>query len=709
MTSKNSFWADIRENNKRRIWLWLVSWLFWFFYYPVGMLMLMSRKKLHNLIDELPPDEAVQRLLEAANEWISFRGVLYVIVTAAAVLIAIQGFSYLYKRQKVDFYHSVPVKKSRRFTVIYLNGVFIFFVPYAVNLLAAMAIAGVNGALDRKSVAAAVFSLLVSAVLFLGTYALTIVAVMMTGNLVITVFAAGIFMGYELAVRMLLIAYRMTFYRYYCGESVEEPLFLTAPVFQVLWFEAGEREIWSDHLERLFVAILLAVVYTGIAWFCYKKRPAEAAGKAMAFPKTKAVIKILLVVPFALGTALLVMDLIGDMPYAMMIFGMVLAVVLGSGVIEVIYEMDIRAALGKKYQMLISGAAVAVIFLIYCFDLTGFDKWVPDPEKLEDTVVMFRDDKYRKSYYDENLDYAYAVDYFLSKDGVTDTEAICALSGKKQEGGPIWCTMAYRMKNGKVIWREFAVDSGEEELLNRIMGSREYREAVCQLYDDAIYAKMKEEKDFVFGFENFWYVPLDKKDMDEFREAYLKDRENADYSTFKNELICGEVSYRAERDEEDEDGRWTTYIKFNYDIYPSYRNTLAFLEEKGVYDAAMIHADEVESVTVTNYHREMYEKLEEGGMPEAEADLERGRETYAVTKRFTREDQIEELLQAVYPASFDNRWNPEDIISNDYSVSVRFKESVDKGEILYDSRDGISLELIAGRIPSWLAQETAYQ
>ncbi len=709
MTSKNSFWADIRENNKRRIWLWLVSWLFWFFYYPVGMLMLMSRTKTHNLIGELPPDEAGQRLLEAANEWLSFRGVLYVITVVAAVLIAIQGFSYLYKRQKVDFYHSVPVKKSRRFTVIYLNGVFIFFVPYAVSLLSAIAVAGMNGALDGKNGAAAVFSALLSVILFLGTYALAIVAVMMTGNLIITVFAAGIFMGYEMVVRALVIAYRMTFYRFYCGESVEEPLFLTAPVFQVLWYEAGEREIWSDHLERLLVGILLAVVYTGIAWFCYKKRPAEAAGKSMAFPKTKAVIKVLLVVPFALGTALLVMNLIGDMPYGMMVFGMVMAVVLGSGVIEVIYEIDIRAALRKKYQMLISGAAVAVIFLVYCFDLTGFDKWVPDPEKLEDTVVIFRDDKYRKSYYDENLDYTYAVYYFLSKDGIADTEAICALSGKKQEGGPIWCTMAYRMKNGKVVWREFAVDSGEEELLNRIMGSREYREAVCQLYDDAIYAKMKEEEVYSFGYQCFWEVPLEKEDMDEFREAYLKDRENADYSTFKNELICGEVSYRTQRDVEDEDGRMTTYIEFDYDIYPSYRNTLAFLEEKGAYDAGLIHADEVESVTVTNYHREMYDRLEEDGMPEDEVYLERREETYAVTKEFTQEDRIEELLQAVYPVSMDNRWNTEDTFSNDYSVSVRFKDSEKEGASQSDSRDGKRLELITGRIPSWLAQETAYQ
>ena len=53
MMSKNSFWVSMKENNKRRIWLWIISSLFWFFYYPVCMAMLMSRKQEHNRIDGL--------------------------------------------------------------------------------------------------------------------------------------------------------------------------------------------------------------------------------------------------------------------------------------------------------------------------------------------------------------------------------------------------------------------------------------------------------------------------------------------------------------------------------------------------------------------------------------------------------------------------------------------------------------------------------
>ncbi len=67
MMSKNSFLVSLKENNKRRIWLWIVSELLWLFYYPVGMAMLMSRKMEHNRLDGLTGEAARMRLTEAAG------------------------------------------------------------------------------------------------------------------------------------------------------------------------------------------------------------------------------------------------------------------------------------------------------------------------------------------------------------------------------------------------------------------------------------------------------------------------------------------------------------------------------------------------------------------------------------------------------------------------------------------------------------------
>ena len=67
MTSKNSFLASLRENNKRRIWIWIVSGLLWFVYYPVSMAMLMGRKIEHNRMDNLVGAAARLRLTEASG------------------------------------------------------------------------------------------------------------------------------------------------------------------------------------------------------------------------------------------------------------------------------------------------------------------------------------------------------------------------------------------------------------------------------------------------------------------------------------------------------------------------------------------------------------------------------------------------------------------------------------------------------------------
>lgn len=699
MMSKNSFLASLKENNKRRIWLWILSVLFWFIYYPVGMMMVLSRCENNNRIRGLTEKMARERLLAEAGNWLNIDASGFLIlISLIAIVCAIQGFAYLYHRRKVDFYHSMPVKKSKRFAAIYVNGLLIFLLPYLLNLLLAMAVAGVNGAMDGQNVTRALNGMLATVILFLGTYGLTIVAVMMTGNLIITVLATIIFLVYEVVIRGILISYSGAFYEYFCYQSIEE-IPVISPLGQLLNIMGDET--WRVNLPYVVKGLALAVVFTGIGWFCYKKRPAEAAGKAMAFAKTKGVIKVLLIIPFSLSTGLFVMDEIGDMPIAMMVFGMVMAVIIGSCVIEVIYEMDIKAVFRKKYQMLISGACVAVIFLIFFFDLTGFDKWLPNPAKLKEAVVIIEDDRYNSAYVDADFNYIGTMDYFLSKPGISDIDAICQLSERKmkigeEEGEGFFCTMVYRMKSGKEVWRNFWVSSENEELLNRIVGSREYKEAKFQLYDDAIYARIKELDVSSFSFSTgFRKENLALGKLDEFREAYLKDLEKRDYSLLKNEVMCGRVSLEIKKEIE----KGTLERSFGYNIYPSYTNTIAFLTEQGVYDGMYLDMDAVAGITVTNYHYEQRRA-------DREAGIEDYTDIYTVSKTFRGEEQIKELVPALYPTLFSTYWKPNDFLGNDYEVSIEYKDGLtDTSYYRGNNRAGLMTDLI----PAWLEKETAYQ
>lgn len=719
MTSRNSFWASLKENNKRRIWIWIVSGLLWFVYYPVSMAMLMGRKIEHNHMDNLTGEAAKLRLTEEVGEWLEVgNGITGILVACMAIVCAIQGFSYLYSRKKVDMYHSVPVKKSHRFAVIFTNGVLIYFIPYLVNLVLAVLVAGVSGGMNGTILGQAAIAALMHLAFYLGIFALATVAVMMTGNLIITIFATVIFLGYELAIKLLLETLEMRFFSYYSIYSADtavysSPIYYFGKAAAMISYMGEKTGIgFGDAFPYVLAGFMLAVIFTCIAYYCYRKRPAEAAGKAMAFDKTKAPIKLLLTIPFALGVALAVNSIVVS-GAAFVIFGAGLAVIVGNCVIEVIYEADIKAAFRKKYQILISGGCVAAIASIFIFDLTGYDAWIPSPEKLQDAVFLLPNAYNGQSYMDENLQRVSIEEYALSKPGVTDVEAICELSARKAvEGGDgysayIWVDVAYRMKSGKVVWRSFPVSIEEDELLDRITGSEEYKKMIYQAYDDTDYERMAgQEVEEVIYTNGFRVVNLSPEEVQTIRELWKKDMENMSYTDFRDEFKCGVIDIEWKV-------RWTNnsyYIdNTSFDVYPSNTNLRKYLEEKGIGTENYVDIEQIASITVTNHHMEEEQRLYEerrNEMGDAEAQLSVDREDLSVTKVFTEEEQIKELVNAMYPSRMNTWWKRPGTFSNDYEVEIQYKNGEADSSVY---RGSTNARLIADRIPDWLEKETAYQ
>ncbi len=707
MMSKNSFLVSLKENNKRRIWLWIVSELLWLFYYPVGMAMLMSRKMEHNRLDGLTGEAARMRLTEAAGGWLGgSRIMMALLVTVAAIICAIQGFSYLYSRKKVDLYHSVPVKKSRRFAVIFTNGVLVCFIPYLVNLLLAIVIAWFSGGMNGRIFSQAWEAALLHLLLFLGVYGIAILAVMLTGNLVITVFATVIFLAYEMAVRLLLEGYMVKFFSYYSYYSSNEALYLSP-----LWYFGQAAEGFDGGtfpLAAILGTLLLTAAVIGLAYFCYWKRPSEAAGKAMAFEKSKAVVKLFLTVPFSLGTALVVDEIV--LSSSVLVVGaLLIAVVLGNAVIEVIYEADIKAAFRKKRQILVSGLCTAAIASVFYFDLIGYDAWEPSPEKMQDAVVLFS--RGNMQYVDENMETVDLEEYALSKPGVADIEAICELSSKKTDSGDflVWMDVACRMKNGRIVWRNFAVDAEEKELLNRIIGSEEYKKMAYQHYDDGDYEYIskyieKQKVDEIAFNNGFRVENLNPEEVDTIRELWKKDMENADYSTLREEYKCGVIEMATKQ--ERKNGVYHIY-DFSCDVYPSFTNLRGYLEEKGIDTDAYVKAEDIESITVTNFHTEEEMELRKKMKEEyGDSYVEISMKDLSVTKTFTEGEKIEELAEAMYPSYMSRQWKAPGEISGEYYVTIKYKDGR-ADSAAYRGDAGASL--IADRIPGWLEAETAYK
>lgn len=709
MTSKKSFMGDMIENNKRRIWVWIISGLLWFFYYPVGMIIqLTSVKNRYAASAEsgMMKQSLEELLAVSASGWMTANSLQAVAISLLAVLCAIQGFSYLYSKKKVDLYHSVPVKKTRRFAVIYLNGVLIYLLPLLVNQLLAMAAAGINGAMNMEVASGALLALVMNTVLFLATYSLIMIAVMLTGNVIITIFASAVFLFYEIVVRELILIFEQDFFEYfsYSGREVT-PLLSPAGNY----YKALEGMLEGSCLPSILHNLLLTVIFGLLAFFCYKKRPSEAAGKTMAFPRTKGIVKILIATVGALFGGIIAYDSTnGNMTagnVALILFVMAAIVIVISGMMEVIYELDIKAAFHKKYQILISGLCAVAFFCVFQFDLLGYDKWVPNPEELDSAVVRIYNIPYENNIYDENLNQVYNYkNYYSDKSGIKDVEAICELSKDKvsnDQPGAQGSEVEYRLKNGKTVWRTFNLNGEKEDLMNRIVGTEEFRQAVYLWYDDTFYQNFSKLDSPEILFDNGMTVQnLMPEDMTEIRNLLKKDYAALDYSGMKHEFICGYINFSAWK----EDG---SNIMFQCNIYPSFQNIQGYLKEKGIYGSNSLDPEKIESITVTNYHQELDQQEAIGyrNYPMAVSRTASGYE-HEITKTFTDRKQIEELVGAMYSQSFDK--SVHDDISSDYSVTVQLKSSEAANNAGY-YRGSDLFYLIEGRVPEFVDRETAYE
>ena len=123
-----------------------------------------------------------------------------IIIIGLAILIGTQGFVYLHNKRQVDFYHSQPVSRKRRFWVLWSNGIVIFLVTYLINMFLGMVVASAFGCMSGVILTGAMKGFFLYFLLFLGIYHISIIAVLLTGNTLVSLLAMAVLLGYELAV-----------------------------------------------------------------------------------------------------------------------------------------------------------------------------------------------------------------------------------------------------------------------------------------------------------------------------------------------------------------------------------------------------------------------------------------------------------------------------------------------------------------------------
>lgn len=403
MTSGNLYFKLLKEDFRRRTWAIALTFLGFFFTLPVGLALTMENAaNMHynryngykdfiqdgSIPDALFRSNLLELKTKVVSGHITFGNhMIVILLIAAAVILGVSGFFYLHHRRQVDFYHSTPVRREVLYSAQYTGGILIVALSYLINLALTLGVAWSYGVHPGSIIGSMAGSWALNMLFFLLMYAAVVVAMMMTGNLVVGILASGVFFFFIPAVMFLLSIY--------CGN-----FFLTST--RGIWSSDASPFIWGmkflspfsiymaaldwgvgaigKHIPELICAGLAFLALSILGLELYRRRPSEAAGRAMAFKRTMMPIRIILVLGCGLAGGMFFWAIQSRLKWGL--FGVAVSVILAHCVVEIIYHFDFKKLFGHKIQLGISLAAGILIFLSFCFDWYGYDSYLPKADKV---------------------------------------------------------------------------------------------------------------------------------------------------------------------------------------------------------------------------------------------------------------------------------------------------------------------------------------
>ncbi|MCD8121329.1 MAG: DUF6449 domain-containing protein [Clostridiales bacterium] len=519
MTSRRLYFKLMREDLKSRLWAFAQPCLGFFFLFPVGAAFLAGeiREYANYQTGLLRYQKELAMLLGFDN------GVTVFLMIVAALICGLSSFSFLNSRSKVDFYHSLPVRREIFFLVNYIDGILILMIPYAVCLALGVILGIANGGVAGTVIPLAVRSFGLEMTYFVLMYTVVVVAAMLTGHLVVG-FLGCLVLAFlvPIAVGVLQGYFDTFFYSYLSGWGDEffemgiriSPV--TEYIMRVASYGSGEGMTMA-----VCVAWGVSVILAVCACLLYRIRPSEAAGKAMVFGVSRPLVRIPVVIVSGLGLGLLFWSIRESTGWA--VFGVICGSVIAHCVMEMIYHFDLKKLFSCKGQLAGCILAGVAVLLVFRYDAFGYDTWTPKEEELASAAVYFGSmsdwTDYGEIVMEEDGYYNWiSADNFswvFDRMAYTDTENILGIAEagiaklqeqkertvlREDEAGYTWgyenageidaeypdgnyyIYVCFHLTNGRKVYRQYIISlNGLEERLDRMITDRQYREGVYPL------------------------------------------------------------------------------------------------------------------------------------------------------------------------------------------------------------------------------------
>ena len=225
-------------------------------------------------------------------------------IIVSAVLAAFTGFSYLQSKNKLDLFHSMPVKRETLFGIQYISGLFIFLIPYGVNILLMLDRMYHTHVCTAAVMNSFIVGIFIQLFYFLLFYHVVIIAIVMTGRILVGVFGLSYSSAMLLRCRQSYAGIiRCIFDTFYMsGDSLFHKILgylspVTMYINHMTVFYENEQNSISVLLENWFMlaaVIVIAAVLLAAALLAVQEAPVGSGTSLHGIPEVKPVIKYLL-------------------------------------------------------------------------------------------------------------------------------------------------------------------------------------------------------------------------------------------------------------------------------------------------------------------------------------------------------------------------------------------------------------------------------
>ena len=442
------------------------------------------------------------------------------------VVMSVSCFGYLHDKAAVTTVHARPTTRVQLFHQASLQGFLLMLIPIVLIALLMLPLGGaqVSPGYENVTSPASIFTLknsvlfiVKSGIILAVIYALSNLAAVLAGNRAIHALLAIFLNAFPVCIVALFqTVLEAMWYGYEAG--FDHMKYLHPALFG---FNAHDMGGW------IFFVVITAVIYA-VSVLAYKRVRLERVGDACYFPVIADILCIVLTFMFSVTLGMIFAALLPDDAYdgklSFILFTLITSVI-GLIVTRMIADSTTRVFNRKLLKTAgIFAVCIAIFFAVSVFDVTGYQKRIPEASQIESVEIctMF-DDQYEGTW--PNLSSEEAVEAVRT----LHTSVVDSLQeeDENEEYMDGYVKLCYHLKNGRMLERRYSgllltKDHPIYDSMRALYNVPEYRESSSMTnYIEKLKKIRKRSMTFSTNYED--YISVGKDDQEALLDAFRKD------------------------------------------------------------------------------------------------------------------------------------------------------------------------------------------